>query len=416
MGYLLVEGGHPLSGRVPVEGAKNAALPASVASLLTDEPVVLHRVPQLRDVSTILLTIGDLGKRVIRNGADLLIRGEGTLSGEANPYSVRKMRASFLVLGPLLARLGRAVVPLPGGCSLGEGPVDLHLRGLEALGARVRAEKGAVTAEADGLRGGRIELPFPSVGATEQVLMAASLAEGETEIVNGSIEPEVVDLVRLLRKMGSEIESNGRTYRVAGRAALHGAEHTLIPDRMEAGTLLLAGAISGGEVTVEGVVPDHLRAFLDVVSATGLRVEEGDGELTVLPSGRPSPVSVETAPYPGFPTDLHPPLAAYLSIGTGTSRLAETIFEHRFTYVDALRAMGGRIAVSGRVGSITGVKGLRGSSLSAPDIRAGAAIVLAGLVAEGETKIGGIEQIDRGYASIEEKLKRLGARIERQND
>jgi len=230
MGYLLVEGGRPLSGRIAVEGAKNAALPACVASLLTDGPIVLHRIPQLRDVSTILFTIGELGKRVIRNGPDLLIAG-APLSFEANPYSVRQMRASFLVLGPLVARFGRAVVPLPGGCSIGPRPVDLHLKGLQALGARVEERDGAVAVMADRLRGCRIELPFPSVGATEQLLMVASLADGETEIANGAIEPEVIDLVSLLRKMGSNVEIDGRTFRIEGRTSLSGAEHTLIPDR-----------------------------------------------------------------------------------------------------------------------------------------------------------------------------------------
>jgi len=301
---LLVEGGRPLS---------------CVASLLTDGPIVLHRIPQLRDVSTILFTIGELGKRVIRNGPDLLIAG-APLSFEANPYSVRQMRASFLVLGPLVARFGRAVVPLPGGCSIGPRPVDLHLKGLQALGARVEERDGAVAVMADRLRGCRIELPFPSVGATEQLLMVASLADGETEIANGAIEPEVIDLVSLLRKMGSNVEIDGRTFRIEGRTSLSGAEHTLIPDRMEAGTLLLAGAITGGEVTVEGVEPGHL---------DGLTIGEGDGELTVVPRGRPGPVEVKTGPHPGFPTDLHPPLAAYLSVGRGTSRVTEGVFERR---------------------------------------------------------------------------------------
>ncbi|RLE34335.1 UDP-N-acetylglucosamine 1-carboxyvinyltransferase [Candidatus Acetothermia bacterium] len=415
MGYLLVEGGRPLSGRIAVEGAKNAALPACVASLLTDGPIVLHRIPQLRDVSTILFTIGELGKRVIRNGPDLLIAG-APLSFEANPYSVSQMRASFLVLGPLVARFGRAVVPLPGGCSIGPRPVDLHLKGLQALGARVEERDGAVAVMADRLRGCRIELPFPSVGATEQLLMVASLADGETEIANGAIEPEVIDLVSLLRKMGSNVEIDGRTFRIEGRISLSGAEHTLIPDRMEAGTLLLAGAITGGEVTVEGVEPGHLEAFLEALSASGLTIGEGDGELTVVPRGRPEPVEVKTGPHPGFPTDLHPPLAAYLSVGRGTSRVTEGVFERRFTYVDGLRSMGAQIAVSGRTGSITGVKRLRGSSLVAPDIRAGAALLLAGLAAEGETRVSGLEQIDRGYAGIEDKLSRLGAKVERTND
>ena len=415
MESLILGGGRSLSGHVRIDGAKNAALPACIASLLTSEPVILHAVPELRDISTILFTIGDLGKRVVRNGPSVVISGDGPLSAEANAYSVRQMRASFLVLAPLVARLGRAAVPLPGGCEIGSRPVDLHLRGLEALGARVEDRGGLVHVEADGLRGGRFELPFPSVGATEQILMAASLAHGETELGNAAIEPEVLDLVELLGKMGAEIERDGRTFRVRGRIELHGAEHTMIPDRMEAGTYLLAGAITGGEVRVENVIPRDLDPFLDVLTSTGLSLSEADRTLTVHAGGSRSPVNVATAPHPGFPTDLHPPLAAYLALIPGVSTITETVFERRFAYARHLSALGAQIAIEGNDAILHGVDGLQGGEVEATDIRGGAAMVLAGLASRGYTSITNLAHLDRGYAHLEEKLRRLGASIERRD-
>ncbi|MDD5263330.1 MAG: UDP-N-acetylglucosamine 1-carboxyvinyltransferase [Candidatus Bipolaricaulis sp.] len=414
MDALIIEGGQRLSGRIAIEGAKNAALPACVAALLTDEPIILRRVPQLRDVSTILYTLGALGKRVVRNEGSVVISGDGPLSGEANPYSVRKMRASFLVLGPLLARLGRARVPLPGGCAIGARPVDLHLRGLEALGARIDEHDGVVDVSADRLRGARIELAFPSVGATEQLVMTATLAEGVTEIANAAVEPEVLDLVRLLRAMGAEIAVEGRTVRVAA-SRLRAAEHTLIPDRMEAGTMLLAAAIARGEATAEDVDPEDLSPLSDALRRVGVDVQEDGRSVTVSASGPLRGTAIETAPHPGFPTDLHPPFAALLTVAHGTSRVTETVFESRFTYVDPLRAMGAQIAVDGRTATISGVERLRAGSIEAPDIRAGAALVLAALAAEGTTTLGGLEHIDRGYERLTEKLRLLGARIERQS-
>ncbi len=413
MEFLHIEGGVPLSGTIRVDRAKNAALPACIASLLTDEPVVLHRVPQLRDVSTILYTLGALGRRVVRHGDHASIAAGASFSSIADDYSVRQMRASFLVLAPLVARLGRAVVPLPGGCAIGRRPVDLHLSGLRALGARIEEEDGVVVVTAERLVGSRIALPYPSVGATEQVLMAATLAAGETIIENGAIEPEVADLVRLLRAMGAEIETDGRIYRIAGARRLRGAEHTLIPDRMVAGTYLLAGAITGGSVTVEGARPEHLASFLRPLESTGAEVATASGSVSLRGPTRPRPVEISTGPHPGFPTDLHPPLAAYLSRASGSSRLVETVFEGRFSYVDALCEMGARIRRTGSALAIEGVDSLHGRPIAATDIRGGAAMVLAGLAADGYTTVTQLEHIDRGYARLEEKLKTLGARIER---
>jgi UDP-N-acetylglucosamine 1-carboxyvinyltransferase len=410
---LLIEGGSRLSGHVEIEGAKNAALPACVASLLTDESIVLHRIPQLRDVSTILFTLTDLGRRIVRRGTSAVFSGDRPLSQEANAYSVRQMRASFLVLGPLLARLGRAVVPLPGGCAIGERSVDLHLVGLKKLGARVKERANAVCVEADRLRGTRIDLEFPSVGATEQLLMTATLARGVTELRNAAIEPEVGDLAALLRKMGAEIEVEGRTWRVDGKTELHGAEHTVIPDRMEAGTYILAGAITGGDVRVTAVCPSDLAAFLETLESAGATTVVDGSSLSISAGGDRRPIRVETAPHPGFPTDLHPPLAAWLSLVPGTNVVTEKVFERRHTYADGLRAMGAQIAIHGTSVTITGVDRLRGRAVVAPDIRTGAALVLAGLAADGMTEITGLQAIDRGYSGLETKLRQLGARIER---
>jgi UDP-N-acetylglucosamine 1-carboxyvinyltransferase len=413
---LLIEGGRPLSGSVLIEGAKNAALPACVASLLTDEPVILHRVPELRDVSTILFTLSDLGKRVVRRDTSAVMTSDRALVPEANAYAVRQMRASFLVLGPLVARVGRAVVPLPGGCQLGARPVDLHLMALRALGADIEERGGAVHAAADRLLGARIELPFPSVGATEQVLMAASLAKGVTTLTNAAIEPEVLDLVELLRAMGSEIGVSGREMRIVGRDRLGGAEHALIPDRQEAGTYLLAGVVTRGHVAVSGVDPALLAGFLDALRASGVEVSGREGGITAEASDTLRSVSISTAPHPGFPTDLHPQFATHLCTVPGESRIEETIFEGRFAYVRSLCEMGARVTAAGRRVTVFGVPRLRGARVEAPDIRAGAALVVAGLAAEGRTIVGGLDHIDRGYARLEEKLRSLGGRIERRTE
>ncbi len=412
MAQLTVSGGAPLSGRVTVEGAKNAALPACVASLLTDEPIVLERIPDLRDVETILATITSLGKAVSRTDSGITLTRRTPLRDEAEPRFVRQMRASFLVLGPLLARLGRALVPLPGGCTIGPRPVDLHLEGLRHLGARVEKQDAAVLVTTDGLRGAVIHLPYPSVGATEQLMIAATLATGETRIENAAQEPEIGDLASLLIQMGAEIDVRPGVIRIAGGRPLHGTHHTIIPDRIEAGTYLLAGAVTQGSVTVEGVVPSHLRGFLPVLRQAGATVREGEGMIATV-AGRPRATAVTTAPHPGFPTDLHPPLAALLSLAAGKSQISEAVFEQRFGYVGPLRKMGARITVDGASAIISGVERLHGATVTAPDLRAGAALVLAGLAADGQTTIHGIEHLERGYARLDRKLAGLGGRIER---
>ena len=416
METLEIEGGVPLHGCVTIHGAKNAALPACVASLLTEEPILLRRVPQLRDVSMILFTLDAMGKRAVRDDRGVIISSGGDLMGEANSYAVQQMRASFLVLGPLVARLGHAVVPLPGGCRLGARPVDLHLMALRALGAEIEERDGVVRATAGRLHGARIELPLPSVGATEQVLMAATLAEGETILSNASIEPEVLDLVALLRKMGAEIDVTDREMRIQGRRELGGAEHHLIPDRHEAGTYLLAGAATGGRVTVADADPCLLEAFLDALRETGASVSVDADAITAVAADRPRPLEVETAPHPGFSTDLHPQFAAYLALVPGTSRIRETIFESRFAYIRSLCAMGARIIRDGDTISIDGVESLSGCPVNAPDIRAGAALVIAGLAARGRTSVGRLVHIDRGYSDLAEKLRGLGASIERRTE
>ena len=416
MKSLVIEGGEPLSGSVTISGAKNVALPACVASLLTEDPVILHSVPQLRDVSTILYTLSALGKRVVRHDESVSIASGGSLIPEANAYSVRQMRASFLVLGPLVARLGEAVVPLPGGCAIGARPVDLHLKALRALGARVEEHNGVVVVTADRLTGGTIHFPFPSVGATEQITMAACLAEGETVIQNAAIEPEVIDLIELLGKMGAEIGVTDRTIRVTGKRSLGGAEHTLIPDRMEAGTILLAGAITRGNVTVSPVCPQHLNAFLNSLQATGVKLEMSETSITASGISRPTAIKLDTAPHPGFPTDLHPPMAALLATADGTSWITESVFERRFAYSAPLCKMGARIVQDGATLSIQGVDELTGQQVEAPDIRGGAALVLAGLAARGRTVVTDLDHVDRGHANLESKLRAIGARVERRED
>lgn len=415
MEHFVIRGGDPLSGTIPISGAKNAALPACVASLLTDEQVIIDRVPHLRDVSTILSTIASLGKRVVRDETSVSIAGGESLRCQPQALFVEQMRASFLVLGPLVARLGHAIVPLPGGCRIGARPVDLHLHGLRSLGAQVTEEGSAVTVISERLHGARISLPFPSVGATEQIAMSACLAKGETVIENAAWEPEVESLVDLLNKMGGEVEySDGALY-IQGKDALHGARHAVIPDRMEAGTYLIASAITRGDVTVQGVIPEHLRSLLSLLSEMGCSIEQADESIRLTLDGRPHPIDITTAPYPGFPTDLQPPLVALLSLAEGKSSVEEGVFEHRFTYTAPLRKMGAWIEVSGRTAVIIGVSKLHATSASAPDIRAGAALVLAALAANGESTIDNLQQIDRGYEHMVRKLRGIGGEIERVN-
>lgn len=408
---IRIAGGERLYGEVPISGAKNAALPAIIASLLTSETVVLHNVPHLLDVETAVNLVEALGKEVRWHNATMEIRGGEKLNPEAPAELVQRMRASFLALGPLLARAKRAKVSLPGGCALGPRPVDFHLYGLSRLGAHIALADGAVLAKADCLRGSLVYLDFPSVGATEQLLLAGALAEGETVIVNPAREPEVADLVELLRKMGAEICWDMDRLIIRGAEGLGGAEHTLIPDRIEAGTYLLAGAITGGKVRAVHVEPRHLAALLDRLSLAGCEIDVGETWIEVRGPNRPRPVDFRTWPYPGFPTDLQPPMVAFLSLAEGRSTVTETVYAARFGHVEPLLQMGAKIQVSGSVQVVDGVERLRPATVEATDIRAGAALVLAALAADGVSYVRGEHHLHRGYENMLGKMRALGARI-----
>lgn len=408
---IVVEGGRPLRGTVPAAGAKNAALPAVMASLLTSEPVVLENVPHLLDVDAAVALARALGKEVTWHDSVIVLRGGDELAAEAPAEIVGRMRASFLALGPLLARRGEGRMPLPGGCAIGPRPVDLHLAGLRRLGATFEVRGGTIHAQAARLRGTTVYLDYPSVGATEQLLLAGALAEGTTAIVNPAREPEVVDLGCLLTAMGAPVAWHEDRVTVKGQRTLGGAAHRVIPDRVEAGTYLLAGAITRGEVTVRGARPDHLDALLAKLAEAGADVRADGSAITVGLQGRPQALHVQTLPYPGFPTDLQPPLIAFLSTAAGRSTVRETVFASRFSYVGALARMGAQIQVSGDTVLTDGVEALRGADVEATDIRAGAALVLAALAAGERTEIRGETHVARGYADLPDKLRSLGAGV-----
>jgi len=413
-GIVIVRGGKRLSGHVSVNGAKNAALPILIATLLSDEDSRISNVPQLDDVLTTLNLLTTLGKKVIVND-NVVIVSSGSTPKTTAPYElVKKMRASVLVMGPLLARWHQAKVPLPGGCAIGSRPIDLHLSGIEKLGGQVSLERGYVKLEAQELIGSRISLDYPSVGATENLMMTASLARGTTVIENAAMEPEVCDLGNCLSGMGAQITGLGsRIIEITGIEKLHGVEHNVIPDRIETGTLLLGCAIAGGEVTVEKTRPELLGATLTNLRKAGVHVRINNDSISVSNDGRPLPTDVETAPYPGFSTDIQPQWMALESIGTGVSIIVETIFESRFMHAGELQRMGANVKIKGRNAIIRGVEKLSGAPVAAPDLRAAAALILAGLAADGETEISGIQHLDRGYEHLVEKLHSLGADIRR---
>ena len=418
MDSILVKGGAALRGEIPIAGAKNACLTLMPATLLTDGPLTLTNAPRLSDIRTMTLLLQSLGAEVqsLQGGRVLALSSHDLTSHRADYDIVRKMRASILVLGPLLARHGQAVVSLPGGCAIGARPVDLHLRALEALGAVLELREGYVHATANGgLRGAVIEFPFVSVGATENALMAATLAQGTTEIRNAAREPEIVDLARCLRAMGARIEGEGTsTLTVEGVTDLHGATHQVVTDRIELGTYMLAPAITGGEVECLGGRIDLVSAFAEKLDAAGIAVEETPRGLKVArKNGRIRAVDVETAPFPGFPTDLQAQMMALLCTAEGTSRLEERIFENRFMHAPELMRMGARIDVHGGTATVTGVERLKGAPVMATDLRASVSLILAGLAAEGETVVNRVYHLDRGYERVEEKLQACGAFIER---
>lgn len=416
MDQFVIEGGVPLEGEIPVSGAKNSALPAMAACLLTAEPVILHRIPQVRDVRTMARLLAHIGARVEFHDGTLRVQATELRAPEAPYELVKTMRASSLVLGPLVARAGYARVSLPGGCAIGARPINLHLEALERLGASIRQEHGYVIAEApDGLHGTLITFDRITVTGTEDVLMAAVLAEGETVLENAAREPEVADLAGLLAKMGARIEGAGTsTIRVRGVARLHGAEHAIIPDRIEAGTFLIAAAITGGDLLVSGCRPDHLTALISKLGQAGAEiVQAGPGALRVRRPGRLLAADVTTEEYPGFATDLQAQYMALATQAEGVSLITETIFENRFMHALELMRMGADIRLEGRRAIVTGPRELTGAAVIASDLRASASLVLAGLVARDRTLVDRVYHIDRGYERIEEKLARVGARIRR---
>ncbi|PMR76872.1 UDP-N-acetylglucosamine 1-carboxyvinyltransferase [Billgrantia endophytica] len=417
MDKLIITGNGPVDGEVWASGAKNAALPILCATLLADEPVVIGNLPHLQDITTTLELLGRMGVEPVM-GEKMTIQLDGSQVKDCHaPYElVKKMRASILVLGPLLAHFGHADVSLPGGCAIGSRPVDLHIRGLEAMGAEVRVENGYIRAQVDGrLNGATIFFDTVTVTGTENLLMAATLASGTTVLENAAREPEVVDLAECLIKMGARISGHGSdTILIEGVERLHGAYHDVMPDRIETGTFLVAAALSRGKVRVRSTRADILEAVLAKLEEAGARITIGDGWIELDMEGRrPRPVNIRTAPYPAFPTDMQAQFVALNAVADGTSRVVETIFENRFMHVQELNRMGAKIALEGNTAMITGVERLSGAPVMATDLRASASLVIAAMMADGETLVDRIYHIDRGYECIEEKLQLLGARIRR---
>lgn len=419
MDKFLIEGGHCLEGTVNVRGAKNAALPAMAAALLTEDAVALHNVPRVRDIGTLRMLLDELGADSsvthLEHGNRVEIQAR-KLESTVAPYElVKQMRASVLVLGPLVARFGHAKVSLPGGCAIGARPINLHLKGLERLGARISMDHGYVDARSDGLKGALFNFDTISVTGTENLLMAATLAEGETVLKNCACEPEVQDLAAMLSAMGAQIEGAGTpTIMVRGVGRLHGVEHSIIPDRIETGTFMVAAAITGGHLLLERAEPGHLKAVIAKLSEVGVRITEHEGKkLEVESSGSLRAADVVTQEYPGFATDMQAQYMALATQAEGPSVITETIFENRFMHALEIMRMGADITLDGRRAVVRGRTRLSGASVQASDLRASASLVLAGLAAEGETLVDRVYHIDRGYERIEERLKAVGARIQR---
>lgn len=416
MEKIIVRGGKQLFGKVKIHGAKNAVLPILAASILGEEgDSIIHDVPPLDDVNTIIEVLSYIGVKVEYNNETVKTNAENIICTEA-PYDlVRKMRASFLVMGPLLARRGHARIALPGGCAIGSRPVDQHLKGFEAMGAHINIGQGYIEAKVDGrLSGTRIYLDYASVGATENIMMAATLAEGITTIENAAQEPEIVDLANFLNGMGAKIRGAGTgTIKIEGVERLTSAQHYVIPDRIETGTFMIATAIAGGDVLIENAIIDHLKPVIAKLEETGIIIEEEEVGLRVRAQHPLKSVDVKTLPHPGFPTDMQSQMMALLLTTQGTSVITETVFENRFMHVEEFKRMNANIKIQGQTAIVEGNSKLIGSKVEATDLRAGAALVLAGLVAEGETEVSGLHHIDRGYVNFVEKLQALGANIER---
>ncbi|MFY9313419.1 MAG: UDP-N-acetylglucosamine 1-carboxyvinyltransferase, partial [Tepidanaerobacteraceae bacterium] len=398
MSSIVIEGGRPLKGTVKISSAKNAVLPVIAASLLTESECIIEDAPELEDVKVMTEVLNSLGAKALREGDSIKISA-GTIDSFEAPYDlVRKMRASFLVMGPLLARKGRARISMPGGCAIGSRPIDLHLKGFAALGAQIELGHGFVEAKCDKLKAATIYLDFPSVGATENIMMAAALAEGQTTIGNAAKEPEIIDVANFLNSMGAKIRGAGTDIiKIEGVKELSGISYTVIPDRIETGTYLVAGAITGGNVLLENVVPEHLKPVIAKLIECGADITEEPEGLRVIGCERPVASDVKTMPYPGFPTDMQAQIMAFLSKACGTSMVIETVFENRYMHVEELKRMGAKIKIEGRSAVVEGVEKLSGAPVKATDLRAGAALILAGLAAEGTTKVMHTYHIDRGY-------------------
>jgi UDP-N-acetylglucosamine 1-carboxyvinyltransferase len=414
MQKLAIQGGVPLHGEVEISGAKNAALPIMCAGLLTSDVLRLKNVPELHDVHTMQKLLQQMGMAAERTGHEMTLAGGGVNNPEAPYEMVKTMRASVLVLGPLLTRCGRARVSLPGGCAIGSRPVDLHIKGLQLMGAKIAIEHGYIIAEARRLKGARIFFDIVSVTGTENLMMAAALAEGVTVLENAAREPEVVDLADCLRAMGAKITGDGTdAITITGVEALHGAAHTIMPDRIESGTFLVAAAATGGSVTLKKTRADIMETVLEKLVEAGAEVMSAGDTIHLKMRGRLKPVNLRTAPYPAFPTDMQAQFMALNALADGSAMVVETIFENRFMHVQELRRLGAQIDVEGNTAMVKGVEHLEGAAVMATDLRASACLVIAGLVAQGETVIDRIYHLDRGYEHIEAKLSRLGANIRR---
>ena len=415
MEQYVIRGGNPLVGEVEISGAKNAALAILAAAIMTDETVTIDNLPDVRDINALLQAMGDIGARIDRVDAHTVkINGSFVKDIPVDYDSMKKIRASYYLLGAMLGKYKRAEVTLPGGCNIGSRPMDLHIKGFRALGAHVEIRHGAIVTQADELKGSHIFLDVVSVGATINIMMAAAMAEGKTTIENSAKEPHVVDVANFLNSMGANIRGAGTdVIRIVGVEKLHRTEYSVIPDQIEAGTFMFAAAATKGDVTVKNVIPKHLEATTAKLLEAGCEVEEFDDAVRVVASKPLRHTQVTTLPYPGFPTDMQPQMSVVLGIAQGTSTVTESIFENRFKYVDELTRMGADIKVESNIAIINGVKGYTGARVSAPDLRAGAALVIAGLSAEGVTIVDDIHYIQRGYEAFEEKLEGLGAQIQR---
>ena len=414
MDKLVIKGGKKLSGDVTVSGSKNAALPIFISSLLASGTHEIHNVPFLRDINTTIKVMETLGAKVEGNGNIVKIDTAGINNHEATYELVKTMRASVLVLGPLLARLGRARVSLPGGCAIGARPINLHLKGLEAMGAEIHLEHGYVEAKARRLKGARINFDTSTVGGTEHLMMAAATAKGETILENAAREPEIVDLAEVLNKMGARVEGAGTdTIRIAGVSELQPFTHSVMPDRIEAGTFMVAAAITGGDIKIHNMRLDHLDALVFKLQDAGVEISNKDNVVRVKGSRRIKSVNIKTRPYPGFPTDMQAQMMALMTVADGASVISENIFENRFMHVSELIRFGADIITEGNTATVKGVRKLSGAPVMATDLRASASLILAGLAADNTTEVSRIYHLDRGYESIEKKLAGLGADIKR---